>query len=43
MEIDKRDIKCENIRTVGDVEFEARIYKDISVKMTVHVEGVAAK
>ncbi|MBQ3486374.1 MAG: 50S ribosomal protein L9 [Clostridia bacterium] len=43
MEIDKRDIKCENIRTVGDVEFEARIYKDISVKMIVHVEGVAAK
>jgi len=43
VEIDKRDIKCENIRTVGDVEFEARIYKDINVKMTVHVEGVAAK
>ena len=43
VEIDKRDIKCENIRTVGDVEFEARIYKDISVKMIVHVEGVAAK
>ena len=43
VEIDKRDIKCENIRTVGDVEFEAKIYKDISVKMVVHVEGVAAK
>ncbi|MGN0793551.1 MAG: 50S ribosomal protein L9 [Aristaeellaceae bacterium] len=43
VEIDKRDIKCENIRTVGDVEFEARIYKDISVKMTVHVEGLAVK
>ena len=41
--IDKRDIKCENIRTVGDVEFEAKIYKDISVKMIAHVEGVAAK
>ena len=43
VDIDKRDIKCENIRTVGDVEFEARIYKDIGVKMTAHVEGVAAK
>lgn len=43
VEIDKRDIKCDNIRAVGDVEIEARIYKDISVKMTVHVEGVAAK
>ncbi|MBE5796433.1 MAG: 50S ribosomal protein L9 [Clostridiales bacterium] len=43
VEIDKRDIKCENIRTVGDVEFEAKIYKDISVKMIAHVEGVAAK
>ncbi len=43
VKIDKRDIKCDNIRTVGDVEFEAKIYKDISVKMTVHVEGVAAK
>ena len=43
VDIEKRDIKCENIRTVGDVEFEAKIYKDISVKMTVHVEGVSAK
>lgn len=43
VEIDKRDIKCDNIRTVGDVEFEAKIYKDISVKMIAHVEGVAAK
>lgn len=41
VDIEKRDIKCENIRTVGDVEFEAKIYKDITVKMTVHVEGVA--
>ena len=41
--IDKRDIKCENIRTVGDVEIEARIYKDISVKMIVHVEPIPAK
>ena len=41
--IDKRDIKCENIRTVGDVDIEVRVYKDISAKMTVHVEGVAAK
>ena len=43
VDIEKRDIKCENIRTVGDVEFEAKIYKDITVKMTVHVEGVATK
>ena len=43
VEIDKRDIKCENIRTVGDVDIEVRVYKDISAKMTVHVEGVAAK
>ena len=43
VEIDKRDIKCENIRTVGDVEIEVRVYKDINAKMTVHVEGVAAK
>ena len=43
VEIDKRDIKCENIRTVGDVEIEVRVYKDISAKMTVHVEGIAAK
>ena len=43
VDIDKRDIKCENIRTVGDVEIEVKIYKDISCKMTVHVEGVAAK
>jgi len=43
VEIDKRDIKCENIRTVGDVAIEVRVYKDISAKMTVHVEGIAAK
>ena len=43
VEIDKRDIKCDNIRAVGDVDIEARVYKDISVKMDVHVEGVAAK
>ena len=43
VDIDKRDIKCENIRTVGDVDIEVRVYKDISAKMTVHVEGVAAK
>ena len=43
VDIDKRDIKCENIRTVGDVAIEVRVYKDISAKMTVHVEGVAAK
>lgn len=43
VDIDKRDIKCDNIRTVGDVEIEVRVYKDISAKMTVHVEGVAAK
>ena len=43
VEIDKRDIKCDNIRAVGDVDIEARVYKDISVKMVVHVEGVAAK
>lgn len=41
--IDKRDIKCENIRAVGDVEIEARVYKDISVKMIVHVEALAVK
>ena len=41
--IDKRDIKCDNIRAVGDVEIEARVYKDISVKMTVHVEPLAVK
>ena len=41
--IDKRDIKCENIRTVGDVDIEVRVYKDISAKMTVHVEGLAVK
>ena len=43
VDVDKRDIKCENIRAVGDVAIEVRIYKDISAKMTVHVEGVAAK
>lgn len=41
--IDKRDIKCENIRAVGDVEIEVRIYKDISAKMIVHVEPIPAK
>ena len=43
VDVDKRDIRCENIRTVGDVAIEVRIYKDINAKMTVHVEGVAAK
>ena len=43
VDIDKRDIKCDNIRTVGDVEIEVRVYKDISAKMTVHVEGLAVK
>ncbi len=43
VEIDKRDIKCENIRAVGDVEIEARVYKDINVKMTVHVEALPVK
>ena len=43
VEIDKRDIKCDNIRTVGDVEIEVRVYKDISARMTVHVEGLAVK
>ena len=43
VDIDKRDIKCENIRTVGDVSIEVRVYKDINAKMTVHVEGIAAK
>ncbi len=41
--IDKRDIKCENIRVVGDVEIEVRVYKDINAKMTVHVEPIPAK
>lgn len=41
--IDKRDIKCENIRAVGDVTIEVRIYKDISATMTVHVEAAAVK
>lgn len=43
VEIDKRDIKCENIRAVGDVEIEVRVYKDINAKMTVHVEPMPAK
>ncbi len=43
VEIDKRDIKCENIRTVGDVEIEVKVYKDITAKMTVHVEPIPAK
>ena len=43
VDIDKRDIKCENIRTVGDVSIEVRVYKDINAKMTVHGEGIAAK
>ena len=43
VKIDKRDIKCENIRTVGDVEIEVRVYKDINAKMTVHVEPIPAK
>ena len=43
VDINKRDIKCENIRTVGDVSIEVRVYKDINAKMTVHVEGIAAK
>ena len=41
--MDKRDIKCENIRAVGDVEIEVRLYKDISAKMVVHVEAAAVK
>ena len=41
--IDKRDIKCENIRAVGDVEIEVRVYKDINAKMTVHVEPLPEK
>ena len=40
VKIDKRDIKCENIRAVGDVEIEVRVYKDINAKMTVHVENI---
>ena len=43
VKIDKRDIKCENIRAVGDVEIEVRVYKDINAKMTVHVEPILAK
>ena len=43
VKIDKRDIKCENIRVVGDVEIEVRVYKDISAKMTVHTEPIPAK
>jgi large subunit ribosomal protein L9 len=43
VEIDKRDIKCDNIRAVGDVEIEVRVYKDINAKMTVHVEPIPAK
>ena len=43
VDIDKRDIKCENIRAVGDVEIEVRVYKDINAKMTVHVEPMPAK
>ena len=43
VKIDKRDIKCENIRAVGDVEIEVRVYKDINAKMTVHVEPIPAK
>lgn len=41
--IDKRDIKCESIRAVGDVEIVVRVYKDISAKMVVHVEPIPAK
>ena len=43
VEVDKRDIKCENIRAIGDVEIEVRLYKDISAKMNVHVEAAPAK
>ena len=43
VDIDKRDIKCENIRTVGDVSIEVRVYKDINAKMTVHTEPIPAK
>ena len=43
VKIDKRDIKCDNIRVVGDVEIEVRVYKDISAKMTVHTEPIPAK
>ncbi len=43
VKIDKRDIKCENIRAVGDVEIEVRVYKDINAKMIVHVEPIPAK
>ena len=43
VEIDKREIKCDNIRTVGDVEIEVRVYKDINAKMNVHVEPIPAK
>ncbi len=43
VKIDKRDIKCENIRTTGDVEIEVKVYKDITAKMTVHVEPIPAK
>ena len=43
VKIDKRDIKCENIRAVGDVEIEVRVSKDINAKMIVHVEPIPAK
>ena len=43
VELDKRDITCELIRAVGDVDIEVRVYKDISAKMTVHGEGLAVK
>ncbi len=43
VKIDKRDIKCENIRTTGDVEIEVKVYKDITAKMMVYVEPIPAK
>lgn len=43
VEVDKRDIKCDNIRAIGDVAIDVKLYKDITVKMTVHVEPAPAK
>lgn len=40
--VDKRDIKCENIRAVGDVEIEVRLYKDISAKMVMVAPATAS-
>ncbi len=40
IEVDKRKIECEPIRTAGDVEISVWVYSGITTPMTVRVEAV---